>query len=348
MRKKIKTAIVGFGGVAEKMHGPLIDVCQGLDLVAVVERRGNKSKEIYPQIKIFRSFEELVLDPGIELIVITTPNEFHFSMAKAALLAGKHVVVDKPVTIHSHEAQELEQIAKSTGLICSVFQNRRYDGDFLTLQEIISKNLLGELVYLESHFDRFRPILRNNWREQDVPGNGVTYDLGSHLIDQVVALFGLPIAVQADIKKQRTGTIADDYFDINLDYGYFKSRVSAGVLVNAPTPKFLLLGKKGAYQKFGLDVQEAAFKAGIRPDTEDWGIEPSDKFGTLYLEDESTPYPTVPGDYRLFYTNVAAAIQEGKQLLVKVSEAISVLKIIEASFLSSKEKRQITQEEGTW
>lgn len=348
MSKKIKTAIVGFGAVAEKMHAPLIDVCNGLDLVAVVERNGDKSQEQYPQIKIFRSFESLISDPEIELIVITTPNEFHFTMAKAALLAGKHVVVDKPVTIHSHEAEELDNLAKTTGLICSVFQNRRYDGDFLTIQEIISKNLLGELVYLESHFDRFRPVLRENWREQDVPGNGVTYDLGAHLIDQVVLLFGLPKAIQADIRKQRTGTIADDYFDISLDYGYFKARVTAGILVNASTPKFLLLGKKGSYQKFGLDVQEAAFKAGKRPEGEDWGVEPVDKYGMLYLEDETKPFPTKPGDYRLFYENIASAIHEGDDLLVKVSEASSILKVIEASFLSSKEKRQVTQEEGAW
>lgn len=348
MSRKIKTAIVGFGAVAEKMHSPLIDVCENLDLVAVVERNGNKSQEKYPDVQIFKSFDDLLKDHDIELVVITTPNEFHFPMAKAALLAGKHVVVDKPVTIHSHEAEELDQLAKSTNLICSVFHNRRYDGDFMTLQEIIKKDLLGELVYLESHFDRFRPVLRDNWREQDVPGNGVTYDLGSHLIDQVVLLFGLPKAIRADIRKQRTGTIADDYFDISLDYGYFKARVTAGILVNAPTPKFLLLGKKGSYQKFGLDVQEAAFKAGEKPEGEDWGVESMDKFGTLYLEENSRPYPTIPGDYRLFYNNVADAILGKADLFVKVHETISVLKIIEASFLSSKIKGQVTQKVGGW
>lgn len=344
----IKTVLVGYGSVAEKMHGPLIEACEGLELTAIVERSGNRCLEKFPKVTVLKSFDEVLEDAELKLVVITTPNEFHFSMAKAALEAGKHVVVDKPVTIFAHEAEELDDLARANGLVCSVFQNRRFDGDFMTIQEIISKELLGELVYLESHFDRYRPELRENWREQNVPGNGVTYDLGTHLIDQVVLQFGLPDSIQADIRKQRTDTIADDYFDIQLDYGYFKARVTAGILVNAPTPKFLLLGKKGSYQKFGLDVQEAAFKAGEKPEGEDWGVESMDRFGTLYLEDHSRPYPTVPGDYRLFYDNVAKVIGSGGELLVKVSEAASVLKIIEASFKSSEMKSAISREEGKW
>lgn len=348
MSKPIQTVLVGYGAVAEKMHGPLIEVCQGLELTAVVERSGSRCLRKFPQVKVLKSFEEALADPDLELVVITTPNEHHFSMAKAALEAGKHVVVDKPVTIFAHEADMLDSLAKSKGLVCSVFQNRRFDGDFMTIQEIIAKDLLGELVYIESHFDRFRPELRENWREQDVPGNGVTYDLGTHLIDQIVLQWGLPESVQADIRRQRSHTIADDYFDISLDYGYFKARVTAGILVNAPTPKFLLLGKNGSYQKFGLDVQEAAFAAGEKPEGEDWGVESMDKFGWLYLRDHSRTYPSVPGDYRLFYDNIAQVIANGGELLVKVSEAAAVLKLIEASFASSKAKRSISRVEGNW
>ncbi|MHA7129598.1 oxidoreductase [Algoriphagus namhaensis] len=348
MATPLNTVLVGYGAVAEKMHGPLIEVCEDLALSAIVERSGERCLEKFPNVQVLKSFEEVLADSTLQLVVITTPNEFHFPMAKAALEAGKHVVVDKPVTVHSAEAEQLKRLADEKGLICSVFQNRRFDGDFMTIQEIIQKDLLGELVYLESHFDRFRPELRENWRDEDVPGNGVTYDLGTHLIDQVVLQFGAPEFIQADIRKQRTHTIADDYFDITLDYGYFKARVTAGVLVNAPTPKFLLLGKKGSYQKFGLDVQEAAFKDGIRPDDEDWGVESMDKFGTLYLEDHSRPYPTVPGDYRIFYDNVAAAIHSGVALKVKMEQAIQVLKIIEASFESSRAKRSISRAEGLW
>ncbi|MEN2281710.1 oxidoreductase [Algoriphagus sp. SE2] len=348
MNRPIRTAIVGFGSVAEKMHAPLITVCQDLDLVAVVERHTNRCEELYPGVTTYRSLQELLDADASDLIVITTPNEFHFPMAMQCLQAGKHVVVDKPVTIFSHEAEELNKLAEKQGLVCSVFHNRRYDGDFMTLQKLVRAGDLGELVYLESHFDRFRPDLTENWREKEVPGNGITYDLGSHLIDQVLLLFGLPNWIQADIRKQRTGAVADDYFDIILDYGSLKARVTAGALVNVPTPKFLLLGKNGSYQKFGLDVQEAAFKVGEKPEGATWGVEPEENWGKVFLKEETKAYPSVPGDYRIFYGNIADAILNRSELKVTISQAISVLEMIEASFLSAKEKRTISVSEGKW
>ena len=348
MNKPIRTALVGYGSVAEKMHAPLIAVCPDLDLVAVVERNGNRCEQKFPSVKTFRSVGELLEADAADLICITTPNEFHFSMAKQCLLAGKHVVVDKPVTIYSWEAEELERISREKGLVCSVFQNRRYDGDFLTLQKLVAEKTLGELVYLESHFDRFRPNVSENWREKDVPGNGITYDLGAHLIDQVVLLFGKPTALYSDIRRQRTGAISDDYFDISLFYGEFKARVTAGVLVNVPTPKFLLCGKKGTFQKYFLDVQEQAFKNGRAPQGSDWGMDPEEQWGTLFLDNETLPYPTVPGDYRIFYQNIADTISSNRPLKVTLSQAICVLKLIESAFVSSKEGRKIYQEEGAW
>ncbi len=348
MNFPIKTGIVGFGSVAEKMHAPLIEVCPDLELSAVVERHGNRCQEKYPNIKTFRSLEDLLSSDEADLIVITTPNEFHFSMAKQCLLAGKHVVVDKPVPIFSHEAEELNALATEKKLICSVFHNRRYDGDFKTLQKLVGDGDLGRLVYLESHFDRFRPDVSSNWREKDLPGNGITYDLGSHLIDQVVMLFGLPHWIQADIRKQRPQAIADDHFDIVMDFGTVKARVTAGVLVNVATPKFLLLGEKGSYQKFGLDVQEAAFKAGKPPLGPEWGIETEEQWGKIFLGDTEARYPTLPGDYRVFYQNVANAIAGKESLFVTVSQTIPVLKLIEAAFESSKSGKRITQQEGNW
>ncbi|WP_297338048.1 Gfo/Idh/MocA family oxidoreductase [Algoriphagus sp.] len=344
----IRVAIVGFGSVAEKMHAPLIDVCPDLELQAVVERKSNTCEKKYPQVQTYRSLESLLEQDAADLIVITTPNEFHFPMAKLALEAGKHVVVDKPVTIFSKEAQELSDLAEKKNLLCSVFQNRRFDGDFKTIQQILQQNLLGRIVCLESHFDRFRPKIGENWREKNVPGNGITYDLGTHLIDQFVLAFGTPDAVSADIRMQRDHVVADDYFDITLDYGFLKARATAGVMVNAPTPKFLLLGEKGSYQKFGLDVQEAAFKVGEKPEGESWGVEPKEKYGTLYLENETLPYPTANGDYRVFYQNIADQILKGEEPLVRLSEAICVLKIIEAAFQSAHEGRKILKEEGAW
>jgi scyllo-inositol 2-dehydrogenase (NADP+) len=348
MNFPVRAALVGYGSVAEKMHAPLISVCPDLDFVAVVERNSQRCEEKYPKVRTFRSLEELLAEDVADLICITTPNEFHFPMAKQCLLAGKHVVVDKPVTIHSQEAEELGKIAREKGLVCSVFQNRRYDGDFRTLQKLVNENTLGNLVYLESHFDRFRPNVSENWREKEVPGNGITYDLGSHLIDQVVLLFGKPVSIYADIQKQRQYAVADDYFDISLYYEGLKARVTAGVLVNVQTPKFLLLGQKGSFLKFFLDVQEQAFKDGKIPEGTDWGVDPEERWGKLYLENETIPYPTLPGDYRIFYQNVAEAILNMTPLSVTLAQTISVLKIIEGSFKSSQEGRRITQTEGKW
>lgn len=344
----IRTALIGYGSVAEKMHAPLISFCPDLDFVAVVERNGNRCEEKFPNVRTFRSLDELLAADFVDLICITTPNEFHFPMAKQCLLAGKHVVVDKPVTIYSHEAGELEKIAREKKLVCSVFHNRRYDGDFRTMQKLVAEKTLGELVYLESHFDRFRPIVSENWREKVVPGNGITYDLGSHLIDQVVLLFGKPDFIFADIQKQRKNALADDYFDILLFYPAFKARVTAGVLVNVPTPKFLLLGQKGSFQKFFLDVQEQAFKDGLKPGDPNWGVEPEERWGKLYLENETVLYPTSNGDYKIFYQNVADAILKETALQVTLPQTISVLKIIEAAFKSAKEGRKIKSDEGNW
>jgi scyllo-inositol 2-dehydrogenase (NADP+) len=348
MAPPIRTALVGYGSVAEKMHAPLLEVCPDLDFVAVVERNGDRCAEKYPNVKTFRSLEALLEADFADLICITTPNEYHFPMAKQCLLAGKHVVVDKPVTIFAQEAEELERMAREKGLICSVFHNRRYDGDFRTLQKLVAEQTLGRLVYLESHFDRFRPQVSENWREKEVPGNGITFDLGSHLIDQVVLLFGKPMAIFADIQKQRKNAVADDYFDISLFYEGFKARVTAGVLVNVSSPKFLLLGEKGSYQKFFLDVQEQAFKDGKKPEGDYWGVDPEERWGKLYLENETQALPTEKGDYRIFYQNVADAITQGTPLQVTLPQTITVLKLIEASFRSAKEGRKINSTEGGW
>ncbi|TDQ17273.1 putative dehydrogenase [Algoriphagus boseongensis] len=348
MNSPIRTALVGYGSVAEKMHAPLLEVCPDLDFVAVVERNGNRCQQKFPGVQTFRSLEELLEADVADLICITTPNEFHFPMAKQCIAKRKHVVVDKPVTIHSWEAAELEQLAKENQVVLSVFHNRRFDGDFRTLQKIVKEETLGRLVYLESHFDRFRPQVSENWREKEVPGNGITYDLGVHLIDQIVLLFGKPKSIFADIQKQRTHAVADDYFDISLFYPGFKARVTASVLASVPTPKFILMGEKGSYQKYFLDVQEQAFKEGKKPEGKNWGVDPEERWGKLYLENETIPYPTLNGDYRIFYQNVADAILRNTPLQVTLNQTITVLKLIEASFTSAKEGKIISQEEGAW
>ncbi len=341
MMKKIRTALVGYGSVGEKMHGPLISVCEDLELVAVVERNQERSIEKYPQVTVFKSLEALLEADAADLIVIVTPNEFHFPYAKMALEAGKHVVVDKPVTVHSQDARILHQIAEEKGLVLSVFQNRRWDGDIQTIEKLLHEGTLGRIVHFESHFDRFRPQLADNWREKDVPGNGITFDLGTHLIDQTIMLFGKPKWVYAEILKQRKGAVADDFFDITLMYEGMKARLTASVMVNAPLPKFLVLGERGSYVKYGLDVQEKAFKSGQIPGGANWGLEDADSWGSLHLENGIVSYPTERGDYRHFYQNLADTILGQGSLKVKMEQAILVLEIIESAFLSNKEGRRI-------
>ncbi len=345
---KIKTALVGYGSVSEKIHAPLITVCPELDLVAVVERNKERSKEKYPNVEIFKSLESLLVAGSADLIVIVTPNEFHFDQAKLALEYGKHVVVDKPVTIYAKEALFLDQLAKEKNLILSVFQNRRWDGDVQTVRKIINEGLLGKIVHFESHFDRFRPEVAENWREMNVPGNGITYDLATHLIDQAVMLFGKPDWIYAEILKQRSGALADDFFDISIMYQGMKTRLTASVLMKAMMPRFLVLGKKGSYSKYGLDVQEKALKGGLAPEGKKWGQESRKAWGKIFLENGSRSYPTVKGDYRKFYANIADAIIIGAGLAVKMEEAITVLKLIEAAFLSQKTGKRIFREDFGW
>jgi scyllo-inositol 2-dehydrogenase (NADP+) len=339
--KKIRTALVGFGSVGEKIHAPLISHNENFELVAVVERTQEKSKAKYPEIDIFRTFEGLLEEGNIELAVIVTPNEFHFDQARKCLEKGIHVVVDKPVTLRSDEAILLKDLAKEKGLCLSVFQNRRLDGDFITVKKLLANGTLGRIVHFESHFDRFRPHLVDNWREKNVPGNGITYDLGTHLIDQVVVLFGKPDWVNAEILVQRTGAVADDFFDISLGYPGLKVRLTASVLSNVPMQRFMVLGERGSYLKFGLDVQEKAFKAGLPPEGQDWGKEDPEAWGKLYLEDQIQSLETERGDYRLFYQNIAEAISKRGELAVTMEEAITVLEVIEAAFKSQKEGMRI-------
>ncbi|WP_194776005.1 Gfo/Idh/MocA family oxidoreductase [Pararhodonellum marinum] len=344
--KKIKTALIGYGSVAQSMHAPLIHFHDVLELYGVLERSGDQSIQKYPHIRLFKDMEGLLADKSIELVVIATPNEVHFDQAQQALSAGKHVVIDKPMTIKSSEGQVLWDLAKSRNLLLSTYQNRRWDGDFLTVKKLLSESLLGRIAYVESHFDRFRPIPKENWREKIVPGSGILYDLGSHLIDQVLVLFGSPDWLYAEISTTRQEALVDDFFDISIQFGPIKTRLTAGVLVNAPTPRFLVLGDKGSYQKFGLDVQEVAFKAGNPPLGPDWGKENEKSWGKIYLNgEEPATYPTEIGDYRKYYHNIADVILNQAELQVKPWESINCLKIMEAARLSHQEGRRIYKQE---
>jgi len=343
--KKLKTGLVGYGSVAEKMHAPLIYTSPYMELYGVVERHHQRSKERYEHVRIFKSMEELLKDEGLDLVVIATPNENHFEQASQALTAGKHVLVDKPITVNSADAAILDRMARDKGLILSVFQNRRWDGDFLTIKKLIEEETLGRIVHFESHFDRFRPEPKDNWREKRVPGSGILYDLGSHLIDQALLLFGKPDWVYAEILKQRKGVLADDFFDISMMFGEVKVRLTASIFVNTVLPKFMVLGEKGTYTKYGLDVQEKALKESKLPIGPAWGVEPEENWGKIYFEDKKVAYPTLNGDYRQLYESVALAILDDQPLAVTAGQAIDCLKVIEACKVSHQEGRRVLNDE---
>ncbi len=272
----------------------------------------------------------------------------HFDLAKQAMEAGKHVVIEKPFTVTSQEGQMLLHIAKQTNRILSVYQNRRFDSDFKTVKKIIESGDLGRLVEFESHFDRFRPDIKQNaWREDPLPGSGILYDLGAHLIDQALALFGMPEEVYGDVRLQRHGKV-DDNFEVILYYPELKVTLKSSALVKEPLPRFILLGTKGGYMKYGLDVQEDALRDGDRPIDEEWGTEPESLWGVLNTIEERRKVKSQQGDYRDFYRNVHNAITKGEELAVKGQDGLNVIKVIEAVAQSNKEKEELVCNRKRW
>jgi len=327
--------------VAERFHAPLIGAEDGLLLTHVVERHRNRSQELYPDVEVLRS-AQLLFQTDVELVVVLTPNESHYPLAKEALAAGKHVVLDKPMTITSAEADELIELAEQKGLTLTVFHNRRWDGDFLTVQELIRSNTLGRIVILESHFDRFRPELKGGWREEARPGSGVLYDLGSHLLDQAFQLFGYPKEILADLLRERLEADVDDGFLVVLRYENIRVLLRASCVCAEPKLRFKVRGTKGAWVKYGLDPQEDALKENVRPDTPNWGEEDRDRWGILHHENgEKEKYRTVDGCYPQFYRRLAKALRSTAPAPVDAREARNVIRAVELCLLSHGERRWV-------
>jgi scyllo-inositol 2-dehydrogenase (NADP+) len=324
-------------------HAPLIHSNPLMRLTHIVQRQGDEAQKAYPRAKIVRDVDALLAEASLELVVVATPNTSHFDIAARSLKAGKHVVVDKPLTITSKDADQLIQLSHQAGRVLSPFQNRRWDGDFLTVREILGKKLLGRLTEYESRFDRFRPVVNSKaWREQATPGSGVLYDLGSHLIDQAVVLFGRPAGIYAEVRMQRDGAAADDNFEVKLEYPELRVTLKAGSLVCEPSPRFVLYGTQGSYVKYGLDPQEDALKNGDSPSQPNWGVEREEAWGTYTQCDGTTKrvkYPTLAGCYPEYYNNVSRAIRGQEELAVKPEQARAVLQLIELAQQSSVEKR---------
>ena len=339
----IKVGLVGFGISAKVFHAPFITTNNNYQLVSVVERHKQESKALYPFVQVVKTFEELLQNEDIDLVVITTPNETHFPYAKAALEAGKHVVLEKPVTNTSKEALELLEIANSNSVVLSVYQNRRYVSDFFTMRDILDKQLLGEVHTFEGHYDRYRAEARPQaWREHVLPGSGILYDLGPHLLDQVLYLFGIPLTITADIRQQRPHAKVDDYFDIRLDYGFLKVTLQAGMLVREPGPRYLIHGTKGSFVKWGEDPQEALLRAGKLPVGDEWGKEPEELYGILNTELDGKlvreRYPSHKGDYAAFYKNLYESLANDKPVRERIEHGYNTIRLIELAFESARKQ----------
>ncbi len=330
IHKKINTAIAGFGFSGSIFHAPFLRINENYNLKCVVSSNPEKVQAELPDIRIESDFKKVIQDPSIDLIIITTPNNTHFPLAKDALEAGKHVVVDKPFTIYAKEAQELIQLAKLQKRILTVFHNRRWDGDFLTIKNLLSEKTLGDIYLYEAHFHRYRPTVRSQrWKEGSGLGAGILYDLGAHLIDQALCLFGLPESMDADVLRQREGAIADDYFHLTLKYGNKRVILKASNLVTHSGPRYEIHGTKGSFLKYGIDPQEKDLLAGKRPNQKAWGQDKEQSYGVLSVDNLHTNVPTIPGDYGMFYKILAEAIEGKCPPPISAEEACNVIKIIE-------------------
>jgi len=282
--KPIKTAISSYGMSGLVFHGPLLKQHPGFEIVSILERNKSVSTTHHPGSRLVRTFSDLLTDPGVELVIVNTPDYLHFEMTREALEHGKHVVVEKPFTLKAGEADTLIELAKEKGLVLSVFQNRRWDGDFLTVRKVIAEKMLGRLVSFESHFDRFRNYIQESWKESADLRAGTLYNLGSHMIDQALVLFGMPRALFANVSARRTGSEVDDTFDIHMHYDDISCLVRGSYLVKEAGPRYILHGTEGSYLKWGIDPQEEALKAGTTPGNEGWGHESESDWGILNTE----------------------------------------------------------------
>lgn len=337
MSAPIRAAVAGFGLAGRVFHSAVLSATPGLELAAIVQRTGDEAARAYPSARIYRSVEEMLGDQSIRLVVVATPNQSHFPIARQCLLAGRAVMVDKPFTLTSSEAAELISIADERKLIVTAYQNRRWDGDFLTVKQLLASGELGRLVTFESHFDRFRLEPKAGaWREDPALGGGILYDLGPHLIDQALTLFGTPEWSWANVRSDREGVETDDAFDLHLGYERLTVLLRATMTACAPGPRFTLNGTAGTFTKWGLDPQEDAIKSGAAIGEPGWGEEPASRYGTLTLANgESRRVPTLPGDYRGIYANVRDALLGEAGLSVTGRDAWLISRVIECARESS-------------
>jgi predicted dehydrogenase len=339
--------LLGYGYSGKTFHAPLIAQVAGLRLTHVVSRDKEKVLTDWPHVAVLAKADEAFANPDVNLVVIATPNDTHFDLAARALSAGKNVVVDKPFTITVAEASELVALAANLGRMLSVFQNRRWDSDFLTLRRLLDEGRIGEVVHFESHFDRYRPQVQARWRERPGPGGGVWYDLGPHLADQVLQLFGTPTTVYADFESQRNGATAVDYFHVLLRYGRTRVILHAASLVAAKTARFTIHGRLGSFLKYGLDTQEDALRRGETPGGSGWGGDP--ELGTLVIPQDghmsSVQMPSIPGNYLLYYEAIRDSMLHAAPNPVPPQQAVAVMTVLEMASESARRGRELSWQE---
>jgi scyllo-inositol 2-dehydrogenase (NADP+) len=343
----INVGLIGFGLAGRAFHAQVISRVPGMRLAAILQRTGDEAAKAYPDAKIVRSLDDLLAQPDVRLIVIASPNETHAPFARAALASGHDVVVDKPFTTSYAEAVELVNFAEKSGRFLTVYQNRRYDGDFQAIRQLVADGTLGRIGRFETNYDRFRPNLKPNaWREKAAPGAGILFDIGPHVIDHAIVLFGLPEAIAADVRIEREGGLADDAFDIMFHYPEsMRAVLSSNILAASQRPRFLFFGTKGAFVKQSVDPQENNLRFGKIPAKGPWGAEPVENWGVLTLSDgTNTTQRSVPsgtGDYRDFYANVRDVLEGKAQPFVSLPHALDVMRALELCRASSAQQRTL-------
>ncbi|KJZ15135.1 oxidoreductase [Marinomonas sp. S3726] len=337
----IKTAIVGYGFSSKTFHIPFITTTDAFRFVAVSSSKKDAVLADWPEVSHYQSADEMIVNTEADLIIITAPNDVHYALAKLALENGKHVLIEKPFVTRSQDGEALIKLAKEKGLLLSVYQNRRYDGDFLTVKRLIEEEKLGEVRVYESHFDRFRPNVQQRWREVATDGGGILYDLAPHLLDQVITLFGLPQSLSASCKVMRKGGSTTDYFHLTLHYPEREVILVANLFCSGPNLRFQVQGDKASYLKYGLDPQEDCLRAGELPLGDNWGAEKLTEFGKLYDDENVELIPTEKGCYQNFFADLAKAISTGDFDPMGAEQSLNSIRLIELALESEAQGQRL-------
>jgi predicted dehydrogenase len=349
----LRVGLIGYGHAGSVFHAPLIAATRGLHLAAIVttnSERAERAFHTYPSARIVGTADELWVRPGeIDVVVVASPNKTHVPLTLAALAAGIAVVVDKPMAATAADASRLVDEAGARGVPLTVFHNRRWDGDFLTLRRLLQEDKLGHVLRFESRFERWRPAPRGGWRELGAAeeAGGLLYDLGTHLIDQALTLFGPVEQVYAEIDRRRPGVAVDDDVFVALTHASgVRSHLWTTVMAGTPGPRFRVLGSRAAFTKYGMDVQEDALRAGARPTDADWGAEPAERWGLLGADDNVQPVPTTRGAYQQFYRELVDALRTDAPTPVDPLDAVAVLEVIELARRSAADAGPVAADGG--